>query len=316
MYGEKPIDDAKRAIRAIVTDQVARCAPHLYVRLTGQTGRGAEGDSPREVAEYFNSCFYDYFHILGIEPKNITAFLSGKRVLEYGPGDVPGVGLLMVAHGAESVICVDRFPLLAFSPKNLAIMQLLLDRLSGEARERAADCFLINGKPSSGFSPRIQYFVNPKGLSGLHEAIDLAISRAVLEHVNDLFATFADMHHALRDNGLAVHDVDLKSHGLHQRNPLDFLTWPPYLWRWMYAHKGVPNRWRINYYREAISASGLEQMAMYPTFLAEKKDIAEVRPHLAFPFRDILDEDLGWLGFQMVLRKKIETQNSDSLQQP
>jgi hypothetical protein len=304
MYCQNPKDDAKRAIRAILTDQLARWLPGLYVRLTGQTGRGALDDSPPEAADYFKHCFAEYFDILQVRSENIPAFLSGKQVLEYGPGDVPGVALLMVAHGAVSVTCVDRFPLLALSPKNIEIIELLLDSLSGEARLRAEDCFLEKGRPSSGFSPRINYLIRPSGLSGLCDAVDLVISRAVLEHVNDLFSTFADMHKALRNGCLAVHEVDLKSHGLHRKNPLDFLTWPPHLWSWMYAHKGVPNRWRVNHYREVISATGFKELLMRPTLLAEKTDMAEVRPYLALPFKNITDEDLAWLGFWMVLKKE------------
>ena len=303
MYGQNPIEDAKRAARAIVTDQLARWAPKLYVRLTGQTGRGAGKDSTREAADYFRRCFEDYFEILQIAPENIPTYLAGKRVLEYGPGDIPGVALLMVAHGAESVVCVDRFPLLALSPKNIEVLRHLLEGLEGEARQHAEGCFLAKGDPSSGFSPRIRYLIRPSGLSSLRTAVDLVISRAVLEHVDDLSATFDDMYEALRDGGLAAHEVDLKSHGLHRKNPLDFLTWPPRLWSLMYAHKGVPNRWRVNRYREVIFASGLKTMLMQPTLLAEKRDLDEVRPHLALPFQNISDEDLSWLGFWMVLEK-------------
>lgn len=303
MYGQNRLDDVKRATRAILTDQLARWAPRFYVKLTGQTGRGAGEDSSQEVVDYFKRCFADYFGVLQLQPENVSTFLAGKRVLEYGPGDIPGVALLMIAHGAESAICVDRFPLLALTPKNIEIMELLLDSLEGEARKRAEDCFIVSGSPASGFSGRISYLIRPSGLSGLRDAVDLVISRAVLEHVDDLFATFADMNEALRAGCIAVHDVDLKSHGLHRNNPLDFLTWPHDLWSWMYAHKGVPNRWRVNYYRDAISASGLEITMMKPTLLAEKKDMTEVRPYLASPFQDISDEDLAWLGFQMVLKK-------------
>lgn len=306
MYGQNPKDDIKRAARAILTDQLARWAPRFYVRLTGQTGRGAEGDSAREVADYFKRCFAEYFGVLQVWPENISTFLSGKQVLEYGPGDVPGVALLMVAHGAESVTCVDRFPLLTLTPKNTEIMELLLDSLAGEARQRADGCFLEKGRPSSGFSPRIRYLIRPSGLSGFRDAVDLVISRAVLEHVDDLPATLADMYQALREGSVAVHEVDLKSHGLHRRNPLDFLTWPPHLWLWMYAHKGVPNRLRVNHYREAITASGLNALLMRPTLLAEKKDMEEVRPYLALPFQNISDEDLAWLGFWMVLKKSTD----------
>lgn len=303
MYGLNPRDDARRAARAIVTDQIARWTPRLYVRLIGETGRGEGDASPRAIADYFRRCFADYFRILQIPPDDIPAFLAGKRILEYGPGDIPAVALLMIAHGADSVVCVDRFPLLALSPANVRVMELLLDGLSTEARLRAEDCFLVRGQPSSGFSSRIRYLVRANGLSGLHAAADLAISRAVLEHVNDLPATFADMHRALRQGSVAVHEVDLKSHGLHRSNPLDFLTWPPRLWAWMYAHKGVPNRWRVDRYREIISASGFQTLLLQPTQLANEPDMAEVRPHLAAPFRSISDADLAWLGFWMVLRK-------------
>lgn len=309
MYGRNPADDLKRAARAILTDQLARWAPGFYVKVTGQTGRGAEEDSVGEVADYFHQCFKDYFEVLQVPPENVPSFLSGKRVLEYGPGDVPGVALLMVAYGAESVTCVDRFPLVTLSPKNIEIMKLLLESLTGEPRQRAADCFLKNGQPSSGFSPRIHYLVRPSGLSGLHAAFDLVISRAVLEHVNDLSATFADMYQALRNDGVAVHEVDLKSHGLHRLNPLDFLTWPSRLWLWMYGHKGVPNRLRVNHYREVILDSGFETILMRPTLLAQEYDVIDVRPHLASPFRDISDEDLSWLGFWMVLRKSSQLIN-------
>lgn len=302
-YDHNLVKDIERVVRAIITNQLARWAPRFYVRLTRQTGRGTGDILPREVADYFKRCFADYFDILQIPPEEIPAFLSGKQVLEYGPGDIPGVALLMVAHGAESVVCVDRFPMLSLSSTNIEILELLLKNLNSEARYRAESCFQKKGEPASGFSSRIRYLIRPGGISGLHQAVDLVISRAVLEHVNDLPATFNDMYQALRDGGLAVHEIDLKSHGLHRTNPLDFLTWPSYLWSWMYAYKGVPNRLRINHYKEAACASGLHTLLLRPTQLAEKQDITAIRPYLAAPFRDISDEDLSWLGFWMVLKK-------------
>jgi len=43
--------------------------------------------------------------------------------------------------------------------------------------------------------------------------------------------------------------------------------------------------------------------------LAEKTDMAAVRPYLAAPFRAISDEDLSWLGFWLVINKA-ETQSA------
>src|SRR4051812_33562538 len=295
MYGQNPMHDAARTVRAWSTNQIARFAPRTYLRLTGQTGRGnRELETPQSIAEYFEKCFREYFEILEIAPADIRAYLTSKVVLEYGPGDVPGIALLMIAHGAQRVLCVDRFPMLSESGTNAAVVETLMERLQPEARSRASGA-LADG--------RIKYLVRPSGLSGLKDEVDLVISRAVLEHVDDLAATFADMHAALRRGGATVHQVDLKSHGLHQNNPLDFLSWPPSLWRLMYSHKGVPNRWRVSHYRDAIQKAGLSVKRLQATGRAATADVEAVRPHLAAPFRDIPGEELAWLGFWLVCHK-------------
>ncbi len=304
MYGQHPVADFKRFVRAALTNIIAGFAPKLYVRLTQQTGRGSEEESPQQIAEYFKRCFRDYFKQLQVDPEQVGSFLQNKSVLEFGPGDVPAVALLMVAHGAESVVCVDRFPLVSLSPKNIEVMSCLLGGLQGEQKRRAESCFIKPGKPASGLvKERIRYLVCPSGLSGLKDSIDLIISRAVLEHVNNLDATFKDMRQALRKDGVAVHLVDLKSHGLHQDNQLDFLTWPSVLWSIMYSYKGMPNCLRINSYRKALCDSGLMTVIEKPTVFAEQKEIDEVRPCLAKPFRDIADDDLSCLEFWLICSK-------------
>lgn len=301
MYGVNLVDDAKRAARAILTNQIAKLAPDLYVRLTGQTGRGAAPESAREIACYFRECFADYFRVLGVAPGQVSSYLRGKRVLEYGPGDVPGVALLMLANGAEKVYCADRFTMIDLTDKNIEVLRCLIEELPEPARRIAQGCFRTDGDPASGFlEDRLCYIVGPAGLSGLRDTADLVISRAVLEHVNDLSATFADMRLALRADGLAIHQVDLKSHGLHRTNPLDFLTWPPALWSMMYSGKGVPNRLRVDRYRKALSDNGLCPIQMEPTALADRRDVEAVRPYLAAPFRNLSDDELSWLGMWLV----------------
>ncbi|CAB1276901.1 methyltransferase domain-containing protein [Candidatus Nitrosacidococcus tergens] len=303
MYDQDLKRDLIRVTKAILTNQFARWAPRLYIKYTKQTGRGSSESSSHEVACYFQNCFIDYFNVLGISSDAIPAYLSGKHVFEYGPGDIPGVALLMVAHGAERVTCIDRFPMLSFSPQNIKIMNQLMADMSGEVLQRAKDCFLENGNPSSGFSSRIQYLVRPSGLSELHEEADLIISRAVLEHTNNLSASFTDMYQTLRKGGITIHEVDLKSHGLHRKNPLDFLTWPNYLWSCMYSYKGVPNRLRINHYRECIAATNFKTILIQPTSIANEQDVKSIRPYLAKSFQNISEEDLSWLSFWVVLEK-------------
>ena len=304
MYFDSRLGAVIRCFRAVASNQVARLAPRFYLNVTSQTGRGSHVETVKEVADYFLECFDDYFRKLGVPREDVTAYLSGKSVLEYGPGDLPGVGMLMYAHGAEKVICVDRFPMVSINQKNTQILEDIISRLDGEAQKRAMSCFNEFGKISSGFAEnRVCYYVHPNGLSGLKNSIDLVYSRAVLEHVNDLYATFSDMASALKIDGTAIHKVDLKSHGLHEKNPLDFLAWSTRLWDLMYAHKGAPNRWRLNKYREIVEMIPVDTILIEETELADESDVDDICPYLAKPFQEVSKGDLAWLGFWLVLRK-------------
>lgn len=296
---------ALRCARAIATNQLARCAPALYVRATGQTGRGAaDTETAEDIAAYFLRCVDDYLEMLSVDARDARAFLHGKSLLEYGPGDLPGVAMLLVAHGAARVTCVDRFPMFVLSGKNLDVIGHLLKALPDEGRRRLDACFVVEGDPASGLRPdKVDYLVRPSGCSGLIDAADIVLSRAVLEHVNDLAALFADMVAAMRVGGVAVHQVDLRSHGLHRSNPLDFLAVSPRLWDLLYSHKGVPNRVRIDSYRSLLARLPVAIRRLDTTRRAEQDDVAGVRPHLAAPFRHMSDDDLSCLGFWLVFEK-------------
>jgi SAM-dependent methyltransferase len=243
-------------MKAFLSNQLARFTPGFYVNLTHQTGRGSAEESPSQVAEYFIRCFNDYREQLGQNKAEFNEYLKQKRVLEYGPGDTLGVALLFYAHGSELVHCVDRFPLQKLSEKSLKVYQVILESLGRIERERACAAFVVNGKPETGFNTdAINYFITKDGLSGENSKYDLIISRAVLEHVNNLEKTFYDIARALKKDGLSIHLVDLKSHGLDRYQPFDFLTWPSLLYQLMFSEKGFPNRWRINKYQRISQQS-------------------------------------------------------------
>lgn len=301
---KKLIISFPRIIKAVITNQIARFMPKSYLRITQQTGRGSNEGHPEEIAAYFGQCFDDYCKILGKEECDIGNTLRGKRVLEYGPGDLAGVALLFYAHGAEQVICVDHFPMMRLSAKNKAVIQCLINGLDEEVRNRAEAAIIRSNGEIEGFLPdAISYLIRPNGLAAMDEAFDIIISRSVLEHVNNLKESFNDMYFCLKPGAIAVHKVDLKSHGLHQDNQLDFLTWSPFLWRLMYSAKGVPNRWRIDTYRRLIVSTGFNCELITNTQEAEIEEIRQVRSLLPPLFESLSDADLLCLGFWMVIKK-------------
>lgn len=290
--------------KALLSNQIARFAPKLYVDLTRQTGRGAEEEESSKTADYFIGCFRDYQSKIGLRDEEIKEYLQGKIILEYGPGDILGVALLMFAYGAKTVHCVDRFPLSSFSNKNVEIYMHLLNSLGSAERERASTAFNEKGNSKSGFNPEaITYLVTPNGLSGSHKKYDLIISCAVLEHVNCLEGTMNDIRQSLKDDGISIHKVDLRSHGLDRYTDFDFLTWSTLKYNLMYSHKGYPNRWRVNKYRELAQFSKITVKNLSPTGRLGPEKIDAIYPKLAKEFRQVSHEELAWLGFWMILER-------------
>ena len=302
MYTENRAKDVALFAKAVLSNQLARFAPAAYMRLTRQTGRGEAPQSPAQVADYFFRCFHDYGRALDLGKQEFAAFLKNKAVLEYGPGDILGVALLLYAHGASKVHCFDRFPLHQASQHNLQAYERLLASLDGRERERAARAFNEPGKPASGFDPSaIGYFVSKDGLCGASHEYDLVVSRAVLEHVGNLPGTVRDVARALKPDGVSVHEVDLRSHGLDRYRSFDFLTWPEPLYRLMFSKKGFPNRWRANTYRALIEGSGLRIRKFQPTARLACEEVALIEPHVPAALRGASHEELSWMGFWMVI---------------
>ncbi len=305
MYTENRWHDAKLFVKAVLSNQLARFSPGVYVRLTGQTGRGKNDTDPAGVADYFMRCFQDYRRKLGhADEASFAEYLAGKRVLEYGPGDVLGVALLFYAWGAERVDCVDRFPLSRIRRSSIEIYQHLLRKLDGIQRQRAESVFEKAGDPASGLDEsRISYHVDPAGLSRMTDEYDLILSRAVLEHVSDLEASFRDMHRALRNTGISLHLVDLKSHGLDRYKEFDFLTWPEWAYRLMYSHKGFPNRWRVDRYETLAREQGFRITLMEPTECIAESDLRVIVDDVPVNYKSLPMEKLSWKGFWMRLEK-------------
>ncbi|MCC6198210.1 MAG: methyltransferase domain-containing protein [Burkholderiales bacterium] len=289
-----------RTGRAIATNQLAGAFPRLYMRLAGQTGRGGDA-TPAETAEYFLACFDDLAARMRLDRAALIARVEARRVLEYGPGSIPGMAMLMLAAGATRVDVVDRFPLLERSPYTDAVLDELGGRLGGAEGRRLRT--LARELTPHGIPGALGVALHPRGLSGLVDACDLVISRAVLEEVNDLRATFADMARALRAGGVAVHQVDLRSYGLHREHPLDFLVPSPSLWQLMYGNKCVPNRLRAGEYRRLARECGLDEVSFEPGVTLADREVEAIRERLWRDFRALPASELGCLTFWLVLRK-------------
>jgi hypothetical protein len=69
----------------------------------------------------------------------------------------------------------------------------------------------------------------------------------------------------------------------------------------MYGHKGFPNRWRVDKYRELAAGAGLRVRHLKATGRLDQEKIGIVRPKLATALRGLDAGELAWTGFWMVL---------------
>ena len=147
------------------------------------------------------------------------------------------------------------------------------------------------------------------GLSGAIDEYDLVISRAVLEHVNDLEKIMLDIKCSMKNKGVSIHQVDLKSHGLDRYIEFDFLTWPRSLYKLMYSHKGFPNRVRVDTYKENAKNMGLNVKRITSIGKIDKKTIDFLEEILARNSLSYLNIILAAEEDELVKRIKIRNSN-------
>ncbi len=171
-------------------------------------------------------------------------------VAEIGPGDSLGVGLAALLSGAEQVMALD-FIRYAETARNETVLDALTglfrDRAGVPGESEFPD--VMPGLDSYRFpdplfpGKRLDANLHPERISRIRQAVrsagaergngmiryaapwtdpnvirdasaDMILSQAVLEHVNDLEATYRAMRLWLKPGGRMSHVVDFSSHGL------------------------------------------------------------------------------------------------------
>jgi SAM-dependent methyltransferase len=320
---------AKRTRATVIAGRIAAERGRDVRRLLGRRD-GPMGATHRDLdldvsLDYVDEVFEDYRTYAGLD----TAALSGKTVMELGPGDSFGVAMRFIAAGAERVITADRFIPFRNAAQQRAIYKGVLRRLGSDEQARVEGVMDSDGAPVAGgpIDVREGLAIEQAPEQVGRESVDIIVSRAVLEHVFDIDAAFDAMHTLLKPGGLMAHKVDLRDHGLFTdggQHALTFLTIPDRTYRWMGEETaGLPNRVLMGWYREKLEGLGYEA-SFLTTHLAGID--AEVKPHphvedglpdqaplgsvdqirkrLLPRFREMPTDELLTAGFFVIARKR------------
>jgi SAM-dependent methyltransferase len=182
--------------------------------------------SDEQSVAYCLRQYNEYFEYGHLTPE----MLAGRTMLEYGPGDNVGVGLLFIAAGIRYYAATDKFDAIRDVEKERRIYQKLREGLTDDAARKRFDA-AVDLSQGIVFNPERVKCVYGVGAEDadtqFKEPFDFLISRGVLQEIYEGEKLFTSMDKLLKPGGWMLHKVDHRDYGLFNANgfpALEFLT--------------------------------------------------------------------------------------------
>jgi SAM-dependent methyltransferase len=295
---------ADRIVKAIAINQAQRFGPILWLKRTlgrerggNVLGAGREDILLAHVEAIFSSL------------RRFAGDITGKTVIEIGPGDNLGVAYGFLRAGCSKVTAVEKISTITIDEYAARVLRRLDARLTGPgptfdqvARREGATYVLDPGR----LEVRRAAFEDLR----LDEEVDVIYSNDVLEHVDDPAAVFRGAYRLLKPGGLFINSIDFGAHNVFAWNkrerPLDFLTCDDWLWSLMFSRVQATNRVRYSEILDAARAAGYAVRSVDVTHRVSHAYLAEIRRHLLPRYQALSDDDLSVVECVLVVEKRME----------
>jgi 2-polyprenyl-3-methyl-5-hydroxy-6-metoxy-1,4-benzoquinol methylase len=228
--------------------------------------------------------------------------LQGKAVCEVGAGDCLAASSLFLARGASRVNIVEVEPAVV-NEKQLQVLETLLKEglpidLSIIQRNGSGTLHLDKARVAY-HTCFMEQFRSPQP----HEFL---FSFSVLEHVEDLAGFYASCHRVLAPGGWMLHLIDLGGHELFEDPlpPLDFQTYPDWLYRLMYPKYHRATRRFLNEHTDAVKNAGFKIEKVTPTRTEDGPYMDQLWPQLRSSARQRKREEVAVVEFALLARKE------------
>ncbi len=247
--------------------------------------------------------------------------VSPNVILELGPGDSLGIGLMALLTGAKKYIAIDTVRH-ASVESNLAVFDELVLLL----KDRSPiffdnECAKIKPELSNYEFPRrlfnqdcLRKALSPRRLNKIKQAlldpynndlieyiapmgrlksipscsIDWVFSQAVLEHIDNLEETYQECFRCLKQDGVMTHQIDYQSHETasewngHWKYPQ---------WLWIFMRGRRP--WFLNRLPHSVHSMLQKKSGFYVTDQLLQKNFCGIgRAKLASNFKTFTDQDM------------------------
>jgi SAM-dependent methyltransferase len=234
--------------------------------------------------------------------KQVEHPFAGLHVLEVGPGETLGPAVLLACGGAI-VSVADRF-CVPWDPDFHAPFYLALrERVAGRGAAYIApiDRLLAAGTFVAGVV-RV-HALAAEELWKIGERFDVVLSNAVLEHVQDIDMTAANLAAVSKPGGYGFHQIDFRDHRDFSR-PLEHLTISRAEFDTMRQRRFCEGggQWRVSTVAAAFERAGFSQSAS-PNMYADASYLADVRLRLHDDFASLSGEDLSAVSALHVVQR-------------
>lgn len=221
-----------------------------------------------------------------------NASVEGKRILEIGPGEELGIGLLFLGRGAAKYNAIDAHYLLKNTPPDFYEVYFRIMKKefpeTNELQLRDELESFMEGSPK-----RLNYIYDPNFDLNVFgkDSIDLVFSNAAVEHIADPERTVKTLNELVVPGGIAIISIGFVTHTrwIMDVDPLNIYRYPDAIYK-MFSFSGIPNRVRPYQYRQMFEAHGWEDIHILERTVLDKKYMNQVTPHLTKKFRALENE--------------------------
>ena len=223
--------------------------------------------------------------------------VAGKVGVEIGPGDNLGAAYCLLKRGAREIYAVEKFGSIAADERCKALFRQIDRTFPGTP-------FTADVIQGDAFSGPLHHARSLFEEFQPASPADFVYSYDVLEHVEPP-PVFRHAFEILNRGGDFVSVIDLTGHGVFYslKRPLDFLTCPDWLWRWLFSAMETTNRVRWSQLLTLARATGFEIMRAEAIRRADPAYLTAIRPHLLPRYQALADEDLSVMQCVLHLRK-------------
>jgi SAM-dependent methyltransferase len=219
---------------------------------------------------------------------------------EIGAGDCLASSDLLLGVGFQKVYVVEK-PSPSLGDSQIAILSQI-----AALEELPNNLDVIENRNSKKLNTaRVTMIEDYFEYTTLPEQVDLLFSFDVLEHVENIRDFFQKCHKSLRNGGVMIHKFDLSGHGLLEDPipPLDFQTYPDWLYGLMYPKYSRAVRNTIDIFQREIQRLGFKDIRIQAITRADTAYIERLRPHLRRDIAHLGTEELAMLDVVVTASK-------------